>query len=309
MRTMDWKGKITQILSTPPLFDEPMRFHTSLRIGGPADMLVFPSSREELKGVLAIAHSAGVPIFLVGQGTNLLVKDEGIKGLVVNLARFNPEIRFLSNHIVKVGPGVPVVKLAREAMNRGLGGLEFAIGIPGSLGGALYMNAGAYGFSIGDLVREVATMDFLGNERIRAKDELHFFYRKSTFQDEESIIVEVRLALHAASPEELQMKAAQIQKIRRSKQPQKPSAGSVFRNPPGNPAGLLIEKAGVKGHVIGGAQVSTLHGNFIVNTGGATAEDVLNLVEWVRSRVRETQGMELELEIKVVGRNGIERGR
>ncbi len=291
------------------MLDEPMRFHTSLRIGGPAEMLVFPSSRDELKGILAIAHSAGVPLFLIGQGTNLLVKDEGIKGVVVNLARFDPEIRFLSDHTVKSGPGVPVVKLAREAINRGLGGLEFAIGIPGSLGGALYMNAGAYGFSIGERVTEVATLDFLGNERIRSREELEFFYRKSTFQDEKSIIVEISLALYPANREELQTKAAQIQKMRRSKQPHKPSAGSVFRNPPGNPAGLLIEKAGVKGHVIGGAQVSTLHGNFIVNTGGATAEDVLNLVEWMRTRVRETQGTELELEIKVVGRDGIERGR
>lgn len=302
---MDWKKKMAQVLSTPPLLDEPMYFHTSLRVGGPAEMLVFPSNRDELKALLSIIRLENVPFFLIGQGTNLLVKDEGIRGVVINLARLNPEIIFF-NSTVKAGPGVPVVRLARKAINRGLGGLEFAIGIPGSLGGALYMNAGAYGHSIGDLVKEVKTMDLNGNERTRDRKELHFLYRKSTFQEEESIIVEALLALNPSNRDGMLKKVAQIQKTRQNKQPQKPSAGSVFRNPPGQAAGYLIEKAGIKGHAIGGAQVSTLHGNFIINTGNATAKDVLALIEVVRKKVRESNGADLELEIKIIGKDGIE---
>ncbi len=296
---------MAQVLNTPPLLDEPMRFHTSLRIGGPAEVLAFPSNQDELKALLDIARGEDVPFFLIGQGTNLLVKDEGIRGLVINLARFSPEITF-SDSTVRAGPGVPVVKLARQAINKGLGGLEFAIGIPGSLGGALYMNAGAYGRCIGDLVEEVTTMDYQGNKTKRSRKELNFAYRKSTFQEEGSIIIEAALGLEAADKEEMLNKVAEIQKTRKNKQPQKPSAGSVFRNPYGQAAGFLIEKAGMKGHTVGGAQVSTLHANFIVNRGGATAGDVLDLIEYVRERVRASRGVELELEIKIVGKDGIE---
>ena len=304
---MDWKKKMAHVLSMPPLLDEPMRFHTSLRVGGPAEMLAFPANRDELKALLSIARADNVPFFLIGQGTNLLVKDEGIRGVVINLARFSPEISFF-NHSVKAGPGVPVVKLARKAIDKGLGGLEFAIGIPGSLGGAIFMNAGAYGHSIGDLIKEVKTMDFDGNEITRDRNDLHFYYRKSLFQEENSIIVEALLELTPAKKEEMLHKVAEIQKTRKTKQPQKPSAGSVFRNPPGQAAGFLIEKAGLKGRSVGGAQVSDLHGNFIVNAGGATAEDVLTLIEWVRNKIRESQGVDLELEIKIVGKEGIGRG-
>ncbi len=304
---MDWKKNMAQVLSIPPLMNEPMRFHTSLRVGGPAEMLAFPANRDELKALLLIAHSENVPVFLIGQGTNLLVKDEGIRGIVINLARFSPAFSFI-NCSVKAGPGIPVVKLARKAIEKGLGGLEFAIGIPGSLGGAIYMNAGAYGHSIGDLVKEVKTMDYQGKEVTRGRHDIHFYYRKSSFQEEQSIIVEASLELSPADKDEMLQKVADIQTTRKTKQPQKPSAGSVFRNPPGQPAGYLIEKAGLKGRSVGGAQVSTLHGNFIVNSGGATAEDVLTLIKWVQSEVLESQGVDLELEIKIVGKEGIDRG-
>lgn len=300
---MEWQEKLYRILSKPPLKDEPMSVHTSIRIGGPADFLVYPQNIEELRQVIILAEQNNIPLFVLGHGTNLLVKDKGIRGIVLSLAEMSSYCIFF-NHSVRAGAALPLSKLVGEAADRGLSGLEFTSGIPGSLGGALYMNAGAYGASISELVREVKTIDFNGNCLVRSKNELEFSYRWSSFQEEKVIILEGVLELIPGDKNKIMQRINEIQKDRSIKHPLYPSAGSVFRNPPGKPAGALIEQSGCKGLVKGDAQVSHQHGNFIINRGKATAADVLFLIETIRHKVWEKFQIELQPEIRVIGENG-----
>ncbi|MDO9536531.1 MAG: UDP-N-acetylmuramate dehydrogenase [Bacillota bacterium] len=305
---MDWKKRVHNILSRPPLENEPMSLHTSLRIGGPAELLIYPQSLEELKDVFRTARLDDIPIFVLGQGTNLLVRDEGIRGIVVNLSYVCSDCRFM-NDTVRAGAALPLSKLAREAADKGLDGLVFTTGIPGSLGGALYMNAGAYGSTISELVSEVGVLDYDGRYQLRSREELDFSYRWSNFQSEDVVIIDGVLDLQPGDKEEIITRMRAIQDERRFKHPLLPSAGSVFRNPPGRPAGKLIEEAGCKGMLAGGAEVSLQHGNFIVNKGNATADDFLTLVDLIREKVKNIFGVELELEIRIIGGNGSEQGR
>lgn len=303
---MEWKEKLRSILSIAPLEDEPMSLHTSLRVGGPAEFLIYPQNIYELQEILKLARNDKIPFFVLGRGTNLLVLDGGIPGIVISLAEVCCNFSF-SNSLVRAGAGVPLARLVSASLEKGLSGLEFALGIPGSLGGALYMNAGAFGCSIGDLVQEATVIDFEGNIISLSRSQLSFSYRWSSFKQEKAIILEAVLKLVPGKREEIWKRARSIQEERRLKHPQFPSAGSVFRNPPGGkPAGYLIERAGAKGLAVGGAEVSLKHGNFIVNKGNATAADVLALIEVVRKRVKESQGVELELEIEIVGKEGSE---
>ena len=305
---MSWKKIISQILSKPPLIGEPMSRHTSLRIGGPAELLAFPQNVTELQNLFRLALQHDVPLFVLGQGTNLLVKDGGLQGIVVSLSELCSYYIFL-DHGLKAGSAVSLFKLCQEAADKGLKGLEFATGIPGSLGGALYMNAGAYGSTISALIREVTTVDFHGRRSVRSREELDFAYRWSIFQKEEAIILEGILELAPGDKNEIIALTKAIQRDRRSKHPTLPSAGSVFRNPPEKPAGKLIEQAGAKGMMVGDAQVSPQHGNFIVNRGNATAGDVLALIAAIKQKVKDTSGIELALEIKVIGEDGGEQRR
>lgn len=305
---MEWKNKLFKILSKPPLLEEPMSKHTSLRIGGPAEFLVFPQSIAELQGLLKLAHRHAVPLFVLGQGTNLLVGDRGLRGIVVNLNGFCSSYDFFNGGL-RAGAAVPLFNLCREAAGKGLKGLEFAAGIPGSLGGALYMNAGAYGSSMSKLVREVGTVDLRGEYQVRSAGELDFAYRWSSFQEEKVIILEGVLTLLPGDRQEILERTAKILSDRQAKHPHLPSAGSVFRNPTGKPAGQLIEQAGGKGMAVGDAQVSLQHGNFIVNKGRATAGDVLTLIAMIKQKVKEAFDLDLVLEIKVIGENGSEQGR
>ncbi|RJX29033.1 MAG: UDP-N-acetylmuramate dehydrogenase [Dethiobacter sp.] len=305
---LDWQEKLDRILSKRFLKDEPMSLHTSLKIGGPADFLVFPQNRDELCRVLELAGEHNIPLFVLGQGTNLLVKDGGIRGIVISLADMCSSCDF-SNHGFRAGAALPLWKLGWEAANKGLSGLEFTTGIPGSLGGAIYMNAGAYGTSISELIREVSTIDFAGNYLLRSREGLEFAYRWSTFQEEKVIILEGVLELVPGDKNEIMQRVKAIQEDRSAKHPHFPSAGSVFRNPPGKPAGFLIEQVNCKGMAAGGAQVSLQHGNFIINRGNATAGDVLTLMELVKQKVKDTFQVELEPEIRVIGENGGEQGR
>ncbi|NLJ56401.1 MAG: UDP-N-acetylmuramate dehydrogenase [Firmicutes bacterium] len=305
---MDWKKKIGRILSKPPLAEEPLSGHTSLRIGGPAEFLAFPQNIAELQGLLKLADQHSVPLFIIGQGTNLLVSDRGLRGIVVNLGELCPTFEFWDSGL-KAGAAVSLYRLCQEAAHRGLEGLEFAAGIPGSLGGALYMNAGAYGSAINELVREVTTIDLQGRCRVRPREELNFAYRWSTFQAEETIILAGTLNLVPGNKNTIGKKIKEIQRDRRSKHPFLPSAGSVFRNPPAKPAGQLIEQVGAKGMTVGDAQVSLEHGNFIVNRGKATAADVLTLIAAVKQKVKDAFGIDLVLEIKIIGENGGEQRR
>ena len=299
---MDYYSPLCEILRTPPLVKEPLSPYTSLGIGGAADYLVNPHDIEELRAVLLFAREHQIPTLVVGHGTNLLVLDEGFRGIVISLAASCSHCNFFNNR-VQAGANVALPWLANEIARRGLTGMEFAAGIPGTLGGALYMNAGAFGYYTADLVEEVVTLDHEGFLRTRPRAELNFSYRWSNFQDEDVVILEATLALQPGDRHKIAEMQAQMLDKRAARHPRQPSAGSVFRNSPEKGAGYLIEQAGLKGARVGGAQISPMHGNFIVNNGHATAADVLYLIKIVRDSVREKFGIELQLEIRVVGGN------
>ena len=242
---MDWKKELVNILSKPPLTDEPMSLHTSLRIGGPAEIFAVPQTFDELRSVLQLAGEYNIPLFVLGHGTNLLVRDGGIRGIVLSLHDLSSGCSFFGNR-VRAGAGVSLSRLVRKAAERNLKGLEFAAGIPGSSGGALYMNAGAYGSSISELVREVVTVDYLGNRRVKPLKSW-IFPTDAVLPIREVIILEGVLELKRGNHKEIMNRVNEIQRRRQSKHPQLPSAGSVFRNPPGNIAGKLVEGAGAKG--------------------------------------------------------------
>jgi len=300
---LTWKEKLWQYLEKPPLLEERMAPYTSYGIGGPAEAMVFPQNEGELLKVLSLARDHEVPVFILGRGTNLLVKDKGVRGMVLNLKALCRGCVFDGN-VLRAGAALSLKSLVGQSVNQGLQGLEFAAGIPGSVGGAIYMNAGAYGSNIGERVLEVKLLDCEGNSWIRSRRELDFSYRWSNLQQEKAIILEATLQLAPGDKEALREQVRAVIAERRLKQPSLPSAGSVFRNPRGRAAGQLVEMAGAKGMKVGGAVVSLLHGNFIVNTGGATARDVLLLVEKVRNKVKNELGVELDLEIEIVGDKG-----
>ena len=297
---MDWKDKLTQIVKKPPLWDEPLSGYTSIGIGGRAESLVFPQSHAELQSILSLTEEFALPFFILGAGTNLLIRDGGIKGIVISLSSLSSYYSF-NHQTLSAGAAVPLSLLAKMAARRDLKGLEFAAGIPGSLGGALYMNAGAFGFSIGEFVREAEIMDYDGNTKTLRHQELKFAYRQSCFQNCKAIILGAVLELSPSDGGESKNILHNNRLERRSKQPALPSAGSVFCNPPGLSAGKLLDDLGVKGLRAGGAMVSLEHANFVVNTGDATASDVLSLIEKLQDKVRKAYKIDLSLEIVVVG--------
>lgn len=304
---MDYLKQLAEVLHVPPLVHEPLSRHTSLGIGGPADCLIFPENLTELRAVVLFAREREIPLLILGHGTNLLVRDEGFRGMVISLQKATSYYN-CSGVMVKTGSSVAMPVLAREVSNRGLSGMEFAAGIPGTVGGAVYMNAGAFGYYTGDLVEEVVTMDLEGHLNTRRRETLSFAYRWSNFQDEDVIILETTLSFKPGDSQEIEALLNSMLSKRAARHPRQPNAGSVFRNPAEQGAGSLIEQAGLKGATVGGAQISPQHGNFIVNTGNASAADVLNLINMAREKVREMSGVELQLEIRVVGGNKENRG-
>ncbi|MCL4515771.1 MAG: UDP-N-acetylmuramate dehydrogenase [Firmicutes bacterium] len=282
---------------------EPMWRHTSFRIGGPAELYIEPRDEEELVKLLAYLREKGIPYLVMGNGTNLLVSDAGIEGAVVHLGDGFKEIR-IDGSIIRAGAAAPLIRVAREAAGAGLSGLEFAGGIPGSLGGALYMNAGAHG---GDISKVASRARVIHRESGRieelASGALEFGYRSSLLRKRGYVALGAELVLARGGPEEIRARMDGYAKKRRATQPQgAPNAGSIFRNPPGQAAGRLIEEAGAKGMAVGGAEVSRVHANFIVNRGQATACDVLKLIERMQALVEERYGVKLEPEIEFVGR-------
>ncbi|MGH7821606.1 MAG: UDP-N-acetylmuramate dehydrogenase [Candidatus Binatia bacterium] len=285
-------------------FDEPMSRHTSFRIGGPADVWVEVEGVEELASVLELAASAGCRCALLGSGTNVLVSDRGVRGVVAHLGkgfhfadwRFEGEAAF-----VRAGAALPFKKLVYDAVERGFEGLEFGEGIPGSLGGGLTMNAGAFGGEIGRVVEALEGVLGDGRPRELGRAELPFQYRRLDLPDG-FVITAVRLRLRRGEPADLERRVRSAREKRKRSQPLGfPNAGSVFKNPAGAFAGRLLEEAGVKGLARGGARVSPQHANFIVNEGAATAADVRALMEEMRRRVLERSGIRLEPEVKLVG--------
>lgn len=284
------------------LLDEPLRLHTSLRIGGPADVFVSPAGLEDLRTALRITHQHGVPVVILGNGTNVLVSDQGVRGCVIQIGRGLGNIRNDESNICAEA-GVPLPKLAREAARLGLSGLEFAAGIPGTVGGAVVMNAGTHEGDISDIIQEIHVVDKMGELAVLLPAQMQFGYRMSTVRaHHEVVVVAASFRLVPRDHGQIRDKMQALAERRRRTQPLGlPTAGSVFRNPPGDYAGRLIDQCGLKGVAIGGALVSPVHGNFIVNNGDARASDVISLIQLIRDRVNQSTGLHLELELELVG--------
>ena len=284
------------------LENAPMSRYTTFRVGGPADVLFLPASVEELRTALAAAKAEGVPVCLIGNGSNLIVRDGGIRGLVIALGEPFSELRVEGTQ-VWAQAGARLSAVAAAAQRAGLAGLEFASGIPGTLGGGCAMNAGAYGGELKDvLVWADVLLD--GELRRLSRDEMEMGYRSTMPLRRGAIVLSACFELRQDDPETIQERMRDLANRRREKQPLNlPSAGSTFKRPEGHFAGALIEQCGLKGCTIGGAQVSQKHAGFIVNTGEATAADILNLIEHVQNVVQAQTGVHLETEVRVLGEN------
>ena len=279
---------------------EPMAKHTSFRIGGGAEVMAFPKSAEELSAVLKASALLDVKPAILGAGTNVLAPDGGIPGLVICLKDCLDGMEQLDGDRIRVAAGVTMTRAAVFAANAGLSGLEFAHGIPGTVGGGVYMNAGAYGGEIVQVCESVTVMDMEGNLTERSNEEMRFSYRHSVLEDEGGIVVSAIFKLTPGDPAEIKAKMKELQGKRSASQPlDLPSAGSAFKRPVGGYAAALIDQAGLKGYQVGGAAISTKHAGFAVNLGGATAEDVKNLLMQVSDKVFENSGIRLEPEVRI----------
>ena len=296
-----WLDSVTEAM--PELVirtEEPMSKHTTFRIGGAAEVFAAPDARE-LPQLLAMAKGADVPVTVIGNGSNLLVGDRGIRGLVIEIGERMSEVR-IEGTILVAGAGALLSKAAQTAAAAGLGGLEFAAGIPGSVGGAVVMNAGAYGGEMKDVLQSVKVLTEEGELLILTTEELELGYRHSCVPERKYIVVEATMELAAKPEEEIRAYMAELRAKRIEKQPlEYPSAGSTFKRPEGYFAGKLIMDAGLRGYTVGGAQVSEKHCGFVINKGGATAADVRQLMQDVHDRVKEQFDVELEPEVKMIG--------
>ncbi|MBQ1580802.1 MAG: UDP-N-acetylmuramate dehydrogenase [Firmicutes bacterium] len=280
---------------------EPMDLHTSFRCGGAADLFVTPGSLGELMNVLDLVRTQKIPYLVLGNGSNVLFKDSGYHGVVIRIGEGMDRVR-IEGQTVFAEPGVSLAKLAKMVAEEGLSGLEFACGIPGSLGGAVFMNAGAYDHELKEVLLSVSSINHLGMMKDRKAEDCGLGYRHSIFMDNGEVILGVKLFLKPDSRMDISDRMKEYTLRRNSKQPvHLPSAGSFFKRPEGHFAGKLIEDAGLKGLQIGGAQVSPMHAGFIVNNGGATATDVLDLMRVVQETVLDKSGVMLEPEVRIVG--------
>lgn len=283
--------------------DEPMSSHTSFKIGGNADYFSTPKNIEELKRIIAFCKKNNLSYFILGNGSNTLVSDYGIGGIVIDISKGFSYISIDEKKII-AGAGTLLSKIASEACKNSLSGLEFAAGIPGSVGGAIYMNAGAYGGEIKDVITNVTYLDESGNLEKLAADKLDFGYRKSFFSGKKFVIIEAEFDLNKSNSIKIREKMNELNKKRAEKQPiNMPSAGSVFKRPEGHFAAALIEQAGLKGYSVGDAQVSDKHAGFIINKGKASAQDVIELVKYIQQKVFDKFSVMLEPEIKLIGRD------
>ena len=285
-------------------YGELMKNYTSFKIGGPAECLIKIEKKEELKEILLLANKENIPITIIGNGSNILVKDDGIRGITLIIKIEG--IKYLEDGkkvIVNVGAGEKIAKLGRMFLNNQLTGFEEISGIPGSVGGAVRMNAGAHGKEMKDIVKTVTCMDYLGNEKKFNSSEMKFEYRKSILKEEKYIVTEVEIELEKGNKEKIKEKMDEYTKFRKEKQPlEYPSAGSTFKRGNDFITAKLIDEAGLKGFSIGGAEVSTKHSGFIINKGNATAKDVLELVNKVKEEVYKKFNKKIELEVEVIGK-------
>ncbi len=292
-----------QALGCPLRADEPMARHTTFQIGGPADRFLIVENAAQLQGLLSCLRQAGIPYLVLGKGSNLLVSDKGIRGAVLHLGGDFKKVEVLTDgRTLRAGAGAPLASVCALARERSLTGLEFAWGIPGSVGGGAYMDAGAYGGEMRDVVSRVLHLGPDGAPGEAKGEELCFGYRKSRYTGGEDIITAVEFTLQPGDPAAIAGKMEELMGRRKDKQPyDMPSAGSVFKRPQNGFAAALIEQCGLKGRRVGGAQVSEKHAGFIVNTGGATCQDVLGLIAVIQKTVEEQTGTCLECEVRVTG--------
>ena len=296
-----FQEKISALLGDVELrFDEPMSKHTSFRIGGGAEVMAFPKSADELSALLKTSALLDVRPAILGAGTNVLAPDEGMDGLVICLKDCLSGMEQLDENRIRVAAGVTMTRAAVFAANLGLSGMEFAHGIPGTVGGGIYMNAGAYGGELKDICESVEVMDMNGNVRTVGAEDMAFSYRHSILEEEPGIVIGAVFRLEKKSAEEIREKMKELQAKRSASQPlDLPSAGSAFKRPVGGYAAALIDEAGLKGYTVGGAAISTKHAGFAVNVGGATAKDVRDLLQQVSDIVFEKSGIRLEPEVRI----------
>jgi len=305
---MTWQNEL-QAITSKVKYNEPLSKHTSFLIGGPALALVEVNSVDKLKSLLSFRERFNLPAMVIGRGTNILIGDAGYNGIIVVLSALPPlekggrgdfsQIQFNGTQII-AGAGITLTRLAKQLAQNSLSGLEFAYGIPGTLGGALIMNAGAHGHSMSEIVTEVQIMTHKSEVLTISNEQAGFDYRHSNL-GQYFCILEATLQFKRKSREKIEAEMRKLYDERKSKQPLSfPSAGCIFKNPPGTSAGKLIDECGLKGTKIGGAEVSQKHANFIINSSDATATDVLTLIDLVRKQVKSKTGIELELEIQQV---------
>lgn len=281
--------------------NEPMGKHTTFRVGGPADCLLYPATAAEVQRILSLTKRYALPLTVLGNGSNVLVRDKGIRGVVMAFGQPAAYIRHEGTRLF-LGAGTLLSAAAQYAAEHGLTGMEFAAGIPGSVGGAVFMNAGAYDGEMKRVVSHIEAIDRAGRVVSYGEDEARFGYRSSIFQDNGHIIRHVELTLAGGDAKAIRQKMADFNERRRSKQPlEYPSAGSTFKRPLGHFAGTLIDEAGLKGLSVGDAEVSEKHAGFIINRGHATAHDILTLIAEVQRRVFLSRGVELIPEVRVIG--------
>lgn len=297
----DFQRDISRLLpDIKLLFNEPMAQHTSFRIGGPAEVIVFPNDADSLSKILNVSKMLDIKPAILGAGTNILAPDNGIPGLVICLKDGLSRLEQTDDTHIRVDAGVSMTKAAVYAAGLGLSGLEFAHGIPGSVGGGVYMNAGAYGGEIKDVCVSVDVMTLEGVLCTYSADEMGFSYRHSRLEDDGGIVVSAVFALEPKSTEEIRNRMQELAAKRKASQPlDKPSAGSAFKRPVGGYAAALIDGAGLRGYQVGGAAISQKHAGFAVNLGCATAEDVKNLLTQVSDIVYEKSGIRLEPEVRI----------
>lgn len=282
--------------------DEPMRKHTNFKIGGNADVFVIAKNIEEIKCVIKFSKENNILLTILGNGSNVLVSDKGIRGIVLQVGTKEIKIEKQKNALVEVEAGVMLGALAQVLLKQSISGFEFAAGIPGSIGGAIRMNAGAYGGEMKDIVKDVTVLNEKGEISVLTNEECEFSYRHSRFTDSKEIVIKVTLKLPLGNEAEIKAKMDEYDQSRREKQPLNlPSAGSTFKRGSDFITAKLIDECGLKGYTSGDAQVSTLHAGFVVNLGNATAQDVLNVVSHVKQVVLEKTGKQIELEVELLG--------
>ncbi|WP_211258691.1 UDP-N-acetylmuramate dehydrogenase [Viridibacillus arvi] len=301
MMKQQWAAKLSTIVNPANVkIDEPLDQYTMTKLGGSADVFVMPSTEEEAVAIVNYATNNDIPILLLGNGSNMVVRDGGVRGIVLNFSKLD-EIR-IDGTTVYAQAGALLKDVSIAAAEATLTGLEFSCGIPGSIGGAMAMNAGAYGGEIKDVILQSTVLTPTGEKLVLNKEQLDLSYRKSIISKKGYYVLSSEFELQRGDQQEIDAKIAELTFLRESKQPlEYPSAGSVFKRPPGYFAGKLIQDSELQGKGVGGAEVSTKHAGFIVNKGGATATDYINTIKMVQATVKEKFDVDLELEVKIVG--------